>query len=136
MGSREKDTDLQRLIPLKELGLPVVNVNGGDSRSSSPADTPPGPPSSARRSGKEVPHFVFIYLCSFLSICYVILLHAYLLNLFTFRVFIYDLMDVRFVFLNVLPYLLFDLMLIKICYVYTKGPFACINMWIKCVSLL
>ncbi|KAI3500087.1 hypothetical protein L2E82_18476 [Cichorium intybus] len=49
MGSREKDLDLQRLIPLK-LGLPETN---GGSRSSSPADTSPGIPSSARRSGKE-----------------------------------------------------------------------------------
>ncbi|CAI9282588.1 unnamed protein product [Lactuca saligna] len=50
MGSREKDNDMQRLIPLKGLVLPETN---GDARSSSPADTPPGAPSSARRSGKE-----------------------------------------------------------------------------------
>ncbi|KAI3726486.1 hypothetical protein L1987_66283 [Smallanthus sonchifolius] len=50
MGSREKDIDLKRLIPLKGLGLPETN---GDSKSSSPADSPQGAPSSARHTGKE-----------------------------------------------------------------------------------
>ncbi|KAK9054230.1 hypothetical protein SSX86_025308 [Deinandra increscens subsp. villosa] len=50
MGSREKDGDLQRLIPLHGLRLPEAN---GDSRSPSPAESPQGAPSSARQSGKE-----------------------------------------------------------------------------------
>ncbi|KAI3761050.1 hypothetical protein L1987_51456 [Smallanthus sonchifolius] len=54
MGSREKDGDLQRLIPLQGLRLAETN---GDSRSSSPADSPQGAPSSARQSGKEVLRF-------------------------------------------------------------------------------
>ncbi|PWA81797.1 protein LIKE COV 3 [Artemisia annua] len=52
MGSRDKDNkDLQRLIPLKALGLP--DQTNGDSRSSSPGDSPLGAPSSARKAGKE-----------------------------------------------------------------------------------
>ncbi|KAL8250860.1 hypothetical protein R6Q59_034553 [Mikania micrantha] len=47
MGSRVNDFDLQRLIPLR---LPETH---GDSKSSSPADSPPGAPSSARQTGKE-----------------------------------------------------------------------------------
>lgn len=59
MGSREKDIGFQRLIPLKGSGLPKTN---GDSRSSSPDDSPGGAPSSARHTGKEVIQFTICYM--------------------------------------------------------------------------
>ncbi|KAI3519262.1 hypothetical protein L1887_08290 [Cichorium endivia] len=51
MGTREKDRDLERLIPISTSGRSEID---GDSNSSSPAESPPGAsPSSSHHSGKE-----------------------------------------------------------------------------------
>ncbi|XP_024991757.1 protein LIKE COV 3-like isoform X2 [Cynara cardunculus var. scolymus] len=51
MGTREKDRDLERLIPVTRSGISEID---GDSNSSSPAESPPGASSSSsHQSGKE-----------------------------------------------------------------------------------
>ncbi|XP_024991748.1 protein LIKE COV 1-like isoform X1 [Cynara cardunculus var. scolymus] len=56
MGTREKDRDLERLIPVTRSGISEID---GDSNSSSPAESPPGASSSSsHQSGKEVSNFV------------------------------------------------------------------------------
>ncbi|KAL3527096.1 hypothetical protein ACH5RR_011752 [Cinchona calisaya] len=52
-SSREKDRDLERLIPIGSLGISSDEANGIASKSSSPSDSPLAPASLSHHSGKE-----------------------------------------------------------------------------------
>lgn len=57
MATRDKDRDLERLIPIGSLGI-SDNVNGIGSKSSSPSESPLASTSLSHHSGKEVFYFL------------------------------------------------------------------------------